>query len=33
MAEYQTQILEARGMLFELSKEAKETEADPAWLE
>jgi len=33
MAKYQTQILEARGMLSKLSKEAKETEADPAWLE
>ena len=33
MAEYEAQILEARGMLSRLSKEARETGADPAWLE
>jgi len=33
MAKYQTQISEARGMLSKLSKEAKETKANPAWLE
>ena len=32
-AQYQTQISEAKGMLAKLSKEAKETKADPAWLE
>jgi len=30
---YQAQISEANGMLDKLSKEAKETKADPAWLE
>ncbi len=30
---YQAQISEANGMLEKLSKEAKETKADPAWLE
>jgi len=33
MAEYQTQISEAKSMLTKLSGEAKETRADPAWLE
>jgi hypothetical protein len=33
MAEYHTQISEAKGMLSKLSKEAAETNADPAWLE
>jgi chromosome segregation ATPase len=33
MAEYQTQISEAKSMLTKLSREAKETKADPAWLE
>jgi len=33
MTQYQTQISEAKGMLARLSKEAKETKADPAWLE
>ncbi len=33
MAKYQTQISEAKGMLTRLSKEARETKADPAWLE
>jgi Domain of unknown function (DUF4124) len=33
MATYQTQIFEAKGMLAKLSEEAKETKADPAWLE
>lgn len=30
---YQAQVAEANGMLEKLSKEAKETKADPAWLE
>jgi uncharacterized protein YfcZ (UPF0381/DUF406 family) len=30
---YQAQISEANGMLEKLSKEAKETKADPAWIE
>jgi len=33
MAKHQTQISEAKVMLARLSKEAKETKADPAWLE
>jgi uncharacterized protein YfcZ (UPF0381/DUF406 family) len=33
MAKYQAQIAEAKEMLEKLSKEAKETNADPAWLE
>lgn len=33
IAMYQTQILEAKSMLSKLSKEARETGADPAWLE
>jgi len=33
MAKYQTEISEAKSMLVKLSKEAKETKADPAWLE
>ena len=33
MAMYQGQISEARGMLSKLSQEAKESKADPAWLE
>ena len=33
MAEYQTQIFEANDMLSKLSREARETKADPAWLE
>ena len=33
MAEYQTQISEAKSMLTKLSREAKETKADPGWLE
>ena len=33
MAKYQTEISEAKSMLAKLSEEAKETKADPAWLE
>ena len=33
MARYQAQIAEANDMLGKLSREAKETKADPAWLE
>jgi hypothetical protein len=33
MIKYQAQIAEAEEMLEKLSKEAKETKADPAWLE
>jgi hypothetical protein len=33
MDTYQGQMAEAKGMLAKLSKEAKETGADPAWLE
>lgn len=33
METYQGQIAEAKGMLAKLSKEAKETGADPAWIE
>ena len=33
IAKYQTQISEAKSMLTKLSREAKETKADPAWLE
>ncbi len=33
MTMYESQIAEAKGMLAKLSKEAKETGADPAWLE
>jgi DNA repair exonuclease SbcCD ATPase subunit len=33
MGKYQSQIAEARSMLSKLSKEAKETKADPIWLE
>jgi hypothetical protein len=33
IGKYQSQISEARNMLSKLSKEAKETKADPTWLE
>lgn len=33
MAKYRAQMIEANEMLEKLSKEAKETKADPAWLE
>jgi hypothetical protein len=33
MAKYQTEISETKSMLAKLSKEARETKADPAWLE
>jgi hypothetical protein len=33
MAKYETQITEAKAMLAKLLKEAKETKADPTWLE
>ena len=33
MDTYQGQMAEAKGMLAELSKEAREAGADPAWLE
>jgi hypothetical protein len=33
MAKYRAQMVEANEMLEKLSKEAKETKADPAWLE
>ena len=33
LEEFKEQIAEARGMLERLSKEAKESKADPAWLE
>jgi hypothetical protein len=33
MEKYQGQIAEANGMLEKLSNEAKETKANPAWLE
>jgi len=33
MAEYQTQVSGAKSMLAKLSEEAKETKADPVWLE
>ena len=33
MAKYETQITDAKAMLAKLLKEAKETKADPTWLE